>query len=107
MIVANHPLGALDSFALIKLVSRVRKDIKIVANDFLKEPTRKLNTLNYIYPVVKIGIKVIRFCMGKENVNEKELDHDNKELEVAYFYERNRRYEKSKEIYKSKRKRNE
>lgn len=37
VIVANHPLGALDSFALIKLVSRVRKDIKIVANDFLKE----------------------------------------------------------------------
>jgi len=37
VIIANHPLGALDSFALIKLISRVRKDIKIVANDFLKE----------------------------------------------------------------------
>ena len=37
VIIANHPLGALDSFALIKLVSKVRKDIKIVANDFLKE----------------------------------------------------------------------
>ncbi|MFT5836044.1 MAG: putative hemolysin [Sulfurimonas sp.] len=37
VIVANHPLGALDGFALIKLISRVRKDIKVVANDFLKE----------------------------------------------------------------------
>lgn len=37
VIVANHPLGSLDSLALIKLVSRIRKDIKIVANDFLKE----------------------------------------------------------------------
>ena len=37
VIIANHPLGVLDSFALIKLVSKVRKDIKIVANDFLKE----------------------------------------------------------------------
>lgn len=37
VIIANHPLGMLDSLALIKLVSRVRKDIKIVANDFLKE----------------------------------------------------------------------
>jgi putative hemolysin len=37
VIIANHPLGALDAFALIKLISRVRKDIKIVANDFLKE----------------------------------------------------------------------
>ncbi|WP_372999523.1 lysophospholipid acyltransferase family protein [Sulfurimonas sp.] len=37
VIIANHPLGALDAFALIKLISRVRKDIKIIANDFLKE----------------------------------------------------------------------
>lgn len=37
VIIANHPLGTLDSFALIKLISKIRKDIKIVANDFLKE----------------------------------------------------------------------
>ncbi len=37
VIIANHPLGALDAFALIKLLSTVRKDIKVVANDFLKE----------------------------------------------------------------------
>lgn len=35
VIIANHPLGGLDAVSLIKLVSTVRKDIKVVANDFL------------------------------------------------------------------------
>jgi len=35
VIIANHPLGGLDAFALIRAISSVRKDIKIVANDFL------------------------------------------------------------------------
>ncbi|ADN09920.1 GNAT family N-acyltransferase [Sulfurimonas autotrophica] len=36
VIIANHPLGSLDALALIKLISNVRKDIKVVANDFLE-----------------------------------------------------------------------
>jgi putative hemolysin len=35
VIIANHPLGALDALCLLKLISSVRKDVKIVANDFL------------------------------------------------------------------------
>ena len=35
VIICNHPLGALDALALIDLIGEVRKDIKIVANDFL------------------------------------------------------------------------
>jgi len=35
VIIANHPLGALDAIALIQLVKEVRKDIKIIANSFL------------------------------------------------------------------------
>ncbi len=35
VIIANHPLGALDAIALIHLLKDVRKDIKIVANAFL------------------------------------------------------------------------
>ncbi len=34
VIIANHPLGALDALSLLKLVSTVRKDVKIIANDF-------------------------------------------------------------------------
>lgn len=37
VIIANHPLGALDALCLLKLVSKVRKDVKIVANDFLAD----------------------------------------------------------------------
>lgn len=35
VIVANHPLGALDGLALLKLVGEVRRDVKIIANDLL------------------------------------------------------------------------
>lgn len=37
IIVANHPLGMLDALALIKLVSMVRSDIKILANNLLSQ----------------------------------------------------------------------
>jgi putative hemolysin len=37
VIVANHPLGGLDGLALIKVISEVRKDVKIVANDVLSK----------------------------------------------------------------------
>ncbi|MDF2178237.1 GNAT family N-acetyltransferase [Aliiglaciecola sp. CAU 1673] len=35
VIIANHPIGSLDGLALIKLVSEVRRDIKVVANQML------------------------------------------------------------------------
>ncbi|PNS07396.1 lysophospholipid acyltransferase family protein [Solilutibacter silvestris] len=44
VIVANHPSGATDAFALLDAVGRVRRDVRIVANDFLTalEPLRDL-----------------------------------------------------------------
>lgn len=35
VIIANHPIGSLDALALIKLISEVRQDIKVVANQLL------------------------------------------------------------------------
>ncbi|MFV7789760.1 lysophospholipid acyltransferase family protein [Aliarcobacter lanthieri] len=35
VIIANHPLGGLDALCLLKLIGSVRKDVKILANDFL------------------------------------------------------------------------
>ena len=35
--VANHPIGSLDSLSLIKAVSEIRSDVKIIANDILLE----------------------------------------------------------------------
>lgn len=37
VIVANHPLGALDGLALLKLAGEVRRDVKIVVNDLLMD----------------------------------------------------------------------
>ncbi len=44
IIMANHPIGSLDGLALIHLVSQVRTDVKIIANDLLSafEPLREL-----------------------------------------------------------------
>lgn len=35
LIVANHPLGALDGLALLKLIGEIRRDVRIIANDVL------------------------------------------------------------------------
>jgi len=35
LIIANHPLGALDGLALLRLVGEIRPDVKIVGNDLL------------------------------------------------------------------------
>lgn len=37
VIVANHPLGALDALALLHLVGSVRRDVRIFANDVLTQ----------------------------------------------------------------------
>ena len=36
IIVSNHPLGGLDGLALVKAISEVRRDVKVVANDVLQ-----------------------------------------------------------------------
>jgi putative hemolysin len=35
VIIANHPIGSLDALALIKLISEIRQDIKVIANQML------------------------------------------------------------------------
>lgn len=35
IIIANHPIGSLDGLVLIKLVSEIRPDVKVVSNDLL------------------------------------------------------------------------
>ena len=49
VIFANHPIGSLDALAMIKLISKVRSDIKVVANDLLMA----LNPLHNILLPVK------------------------------------------------------
>ncbi|MFY0656615.1 MAG: lysophospholipid acyltransferase family protein [Neptunomonas phycophila] len=52
VIVANHPLGALDGLALLKMVGEVRRDVRIVANDVLSH----FDQLNSLFlPVDNLG----------------------------------------------------
>ena len=60
VIIANHPLGALDATALLHLLKDVRKDIKIVANSFLYQFD---NLKDIIIPVDNVQGK-----MSKETV---------------------------------------
>jgi len=60
VIIANHPLGALDAMALLHLLKDVRKDIKIVANSFLSQFD---NLKDIIIPVDNINGK-----MDKETI---------------------------------------
>ena len=44
VIIANHPIGSIDGLALIKLISEIRRDLKVVANQMLMaiEPLRDM-----------------------------------------------------------------
>lgn len=61
VIIANHPLGALDALALLHVVQDVRKDVKIVASGFLSEFN---NVKDLIIPIDNVKGK-----MSKESVN--------------------------------------
>ena len=70
VIIANHPLGGLDALCLLKLVSQVRKDVKIVANDFLAgfEALNSVMILidNYKHKQSKENIKKIYEALKNE-----------------------------------------
>jgi len=70
VIVANHPLGALDALALIQLIREIRSDVKVVANELLAHlpPLRDL-----LLPVDNLGgasqkeqIRAIQNALSKE-----------------------------------------
>ena len=61
VIIANHPLGGLDALALIKAISTIRKDLKIVTNDFL-------NAIKPLKPII-IDINNFKTRQSKESIN--------------------------------------
>ncbi|MEV3838059.1 lysophospholipid acyltransferase family protein, partial [Aeromonas dhakensis] len=70
IIVANHPIGSLDGLALLRLLGRIRPDVKIVANQLLAQltPLRPL-----LLPVDNLGGKTDRraiLAMGEHLANE-------------------------------------
>ncbi len=76
LIVSNHPLGGLDALALLKMVGDIRRDVRIVANDWLNilAPLRSLllpvrvfggrsdaSQVNALEAALKDGLAVIVF----------------------------------------------
>lgn len=57
IIAANHPIGSLDSLALLKAVSEIRTDVKIVANQIL---TKFDNIKDLLLPYKLDSIKIQR-----------------------------------------------
>ncbi|MBL8026272.1 MAG: TonB family protein [Fibrobacteres bacterium] len=78
------------------------KIMAVIGSDLLKESADKPSKWSYMRPVARVGMNGIRLLMGKGiSSDDEKSKQDNKELEVAYFYERNRRYDKSLEMYKA------
>ena len=50
IVVSNHPFGGLDGILLIKLISMVRPDVKVLANFLLKriEPISDFFSYNFV-----------------------------------------------------------
>ena len=71
IIVANHPVGGLDRLILLKLVSEIRNDVKIIANDVLMNIQ---NLADYFLPFdllskkdLKKNYTLISEALKKEN----------------------------------------
>ncbi len=80
VIIANHPIGSLDGLALMKLVSEVRPDVKVIANEMLMaiKPLNNMllpvnnmqgnstsSNLHRIYDYLVSGSAVIIFPAGE------------------------------------------
>lgn len=76
VIVANHPLGALDALALILMISRVRTDIRVIANDLLSS----------LKPLEEMLLPVDNFGGGSSRANIKRIyDALHREQAVIVF----------------------
>lgn len=76
VIIANHPLGGLDALSLIKLVSTIRKDVKIIANDFL-------NTLTPLRPIL-LDINNFKNQQAKSSINKIYESLNNEEAVIIF-----------------------
>lgn len=76
VIISNHPLGALDALCLLKLIGSVRKDVRIVANDFLAG----IDSLNSLF----IKIDNFKTKQSKENIKKIYTALDNEEAVIIF-----------------------
>jgi len=76
VIIANHPLGALDALSLIDLVKKVRRDIKVVANDILAE-------IEQLKPIL-VGVDNFKENISKESIKEIHKSLESEEAVIVF-----------------------
>ncbi|CAA6821001.1 MAG: Putative hemolysin [uncultured Sulfurovum sp.] len=76
VIIANHPLGALDALSLIDMVKRVRSDVKVVANNMLGE-------IKQLEPIL-VGVNTFDESISKESVQEIHQTLKNEEALIIF-----------------------
>jgi len=76
IIVANHPLGALDALSLVNLIKKVRSDVKIVANDFLTQ-------INQLQPIL-LGVDSFGASTSKQMIKEIYESLDKEEVVIIF-----------------------
>jgi len=76
VIIANHPLGALDALSLLKLVKEVRSDIKIIANDVLSQ-------INQLKPIL-LNIDAFGLKISKETIEQIYNSLDSEEAVIIF-----------------------
>ncbi|MCH9740891.1 MAG: lysophospholipid acyltransferase family protein [Epsilonproteobacteria bacterium] len=76
VIIANHPLGALDALSLIHLVKRVRSDIKVVANDILSK-------IEQLKPIL-VGVNTFGETISKESIKQIHRSLENEEALIIF-----------------------
>ena len=76
IIIANHPLGALDALSLIDMIRKVRVDVKIMANDVLSH-------LKPLKPIL-LDVDVFSLKISKQSI-EKIYSALDKEQAVVIF----------------------
>lgn len=76
VIIANHPLGALDALSLIHLVKRVRSDIKVVANDVLGK-------IDQLKPIL-VGVDAFGEHISKASIKQIHQSLQNEEALIIF-----------------------
>lgn len=74
--VANHPIGSLDGLALLKLISEIREDVKIIANNILYE----IVNLRKLFLPFNLELKKIQ----RENINKIDKALANEEAIIIF-----------------------
>lgn len=76
VIIANHPLGALDALSLIHMIKAVRSDIKVVANDMLGQ-------IDQLKPIL-ISVDAFAGKIDKSSIQKVYESLDNEEAVIIF-----------------------